>query len=74
MRDLLLEMHHCVDWPHATGIRLHRSQLSGADTLSTIRERYGQTMLLLRLCLLLLLLLDHHTLTKELLMLLLLVK
>jgi hypothetical protein len=75
MRNLLLEMHHCVDRPHATRIRLHRSQLSGADTLGTIRERYGQTMLLLRLgLLLLLLLLDHHTLTKELLMLLLLVK
>jgi hypothetical protein len=25
VRDLLLKMHHWVDWPHGTGIPLHRS-------------------------------------------------
>lgn len=37
VRDLLLKMHHLVDWPHGTGIPLHRSKLSRADTLSAIR-------------------------------------
>lgn len=37
VRDLLLKMHHRVDWPHGTGIPLHRSQLSRADTLSAVR-------------------------------------
>jgi hypothetical protein len=37
VRDLLLKMHHRVDWPHGTGIPLHRSQLSRADALSAVR-------------------------------------
>lgn len=37
VRDLLLKMHHRVHRPHGTGIPLHRSQLSRADTLSAVR-------------------------------------